>query len=219
MVTVAFDVVASVWPAQRRRPEWTRSRRLPARDLRLYRSCIGAQAAATGGLLLSMRIGTRRVGDRIGERGAGLVGDAERMACATDAPLSMRAGGRGAPSTRRWRDQPRCVVRRSRRCHVRAAARCRRPQSLARDAAAVRRRSRAARQGIGYPPAPIEESIAVEGWRCSSVGSAPEVAISIAPALSLERGRATGRQVGGFAVMPTIVGARGTAVDTSRADA
>ena len=65
---------------------------------------------------------------------------------------------------------------------------------------------RGPRQGIRYPPAPIEESIAVEGWRCSSVGSAPEVAISIAPALSLES-RATGRQVGGFAVMPTIVGA------------
>jgi hypothetical protein len=65
-------------------------------------------------------------------------------------------------------------------------------------------------KGSRYPPAPIEECIALEGWRCSSVGSAPEVAISIAPALSLES-RATGRQVGGFAVMPTIVGARGTA--------
>jgi hypothetical protein len=80
----------------------------------------------------------------------------------------------------------------------------------------------AGRRGATRDPLPdpprSRRASPLEGRRCSSVGSAPEVAISIAPALSLES-RATGRQLGGFPVMPTIVGARGTAVDTSRADA
>jgi hypothetical protein len=76
---------------------------------------------------------------------------------------------------------------------------------------------RGPRRGIRYTPAPIEESIAVEGWRCSSVGSPLEVAISIAPRCRSRVARLVDRSADSRSC--PIVGARGTAVDTSRADA
>jgi hypothetical protein len=54
-------------------------------------------------------------------------------------------------------EQPRCVIRRPRRGHVRAVARCRRPPSLARHAAGVSRRSAAAQQGDALPGRPTED--------------------------------------------------------------
>ena len=192
-------------------------KRPPAHNRPSPRSCI--RGKQQGGADCSFPCGSALcAGDRTGERGAGLVGDAEPVACATDVPLSMRAGGRGAPSTRRWRDQPRCVVRRSRRCRVRAAARCRRPQFLARDAAAVRRRPRGRDKGSATRPAQIEESIAV-GRPAVFVGGlgAGGGDLDRAGAVAREsRDWSTGRRIRGHA--DDRRSAR-SAVDTSRADA
>src|SRR3954454_15249175 len=62
-----------------------------------------------------------------------------------------------APRSRE--EQCRCVIRRPRRDHVRAAARCRRPPALTRHVAALPCRPAAAQQGIRYPAGPptVEE--------------------------------------------------------------
>ena len=57
-------------------------------------------------------------------------------------------------ATRAQEEQPRCVIRCPRRDHVRAAARCRRPPSLTRHAAALPCRPAAAQQGDPLPRRP-----------------------------------------------------------------
>ena len=90
------------------------------------------------------------------------------------APVTTQDSGPTGSETRAW-SQGRCGIRRPRRGHVRAAAPCRRPPSLARHAAGIPRRKAAAQQGDALPadPPTIEEIVtvmrqagdSVHGWR------------------------------------------------------
>jgi hypothetical protein len=77
---------------------------------------------------------------------------------------------------------------------------------------------RGPRQRSATRPAQIEESIAV-GRPAVFVGGLGAGDGDLDRAGAVARESRDWSTVGGFAVMPTIVGARGTAVDTSRADA
>ena len=82
------------------------------------------------------------------------------------ATRTSRARRRAALAARRWywrggrtaaqEEQPRCGIRRPRRGHVRAAARCRRPPSLTRHAAGLPCRPAAAQQGDPLPRRPAD---------------------------------------------------------------
>jgi hypothetical protein len=93
--------------------------------------------AAAMPLLPSMRMGAPGVGGRAGN--ALLLCRAARVEVARERSAAFHArrwhwgGGRTAPGG----EQPRCDIRRPRRGHVRAAARCRRAPSLTRDTAGV----------------------------------------------------------------------------------
>ena len=73
--------------------------------------------------------------------------------------LASRSGFHlpGLRARRVERGQSRCGIRRPRRGHVRAAARCRRPPSLTRHAAGVPRRPAAAQQGDPLPRGPAND--------------------------------------------------------------
>jgi hypothetical protein len=154
-----------------RRPPGTSTDRQPACDRRPSRSCIRDKAAATCGLLVSMRVGASGVGGRRGQPAAALPGGLNQVAPERRAAWSG-GGGIGGGRIAREEDQHRCDIPRPRRGHVRAAARCRRPPSLTRHAAGVPRRSAAAQQGdgrgrdrpspcgLGWPPAQIPASAA-----------------------------------------------------------
>jgi hypothetical protein len=76
----------------------------------------------------------------------------------SSAPFKTPEGARSrAENSKRQRlrsREPRCVIRRPRRGHVRAAARCRRPPSLTRHAAGLPCRPAAAQQGDPLPRRP-----------------------------------------------------------------
>jgi integrase len=106
-----------------------------------------------------MRIGARGVGRSHGHRAAAFL----------PAPIAVPAA-KVALAARRWcwrgghrcrKEQAPCATQLLRRGHVRTAARCRRPPSLTRHAAAVPRRPR--NKGIRYPadPPTVEEIVAV----------------------------------------------------------
>ena len=103
-----------------------------------------------------MRIGARGVGRSHGHRAAAFDGGANGVAGREVSPCCAAVGiGRRAHRCRE--EQPRCVIRRPRRGHARAAARCRRPPSLTGHAAGLPRRPAAAQQGDALPRRPTDD--------------------------------------------------------------
>jgi hypothetical protein len=75
----------------------------------------------------------------------------------SDVPLSCTEVAVGRRARRSLRGASSGVIRRPRRGHVRAVARCRRPPPLTRDAAGVPRRKAAAQQGGALPRRPTDD--------------------------------------------------------------
>ena len=147
----------SPWPPSARRPQRTRTRRPPACDRLPPRSCIRGEQQRRADCSLSMRWALA----------ASVLAATTRCCFCLAARIEVARERSAALCARRWRfgggrtapaeEQPRCRIRRPRRGHVRAAARCRRPPSLTRHAAGVPRRPAAAQQGDALPGRPADD--------------------------------------------------------------